>query len=78
MRGSLVIFFALSGLSNALDNVKDALAVVRTVRKLKHERLLRKLAEMKEIASRRSGARGNKARKDLILLETQVAASASL
>jgi hypothetical protein len=70
--------FSLPGLSNALDNVNDVLAVVRTVRKLKHERLLRKLAEMKEIASRRSGARGNKARKELILLETQVAASASL
>ena len=74
----LFISHAPPGLSNALDNVDDALVVVRTVRQLKHQRLLRKLAEMKEIASRRSGARGNKARKDLISLETRVAASASL
>jgi hypothetical protein len=59
-------------LSDALDNADNPLAVVRAVRKLKHDRLERKLSEMREIADRRSGARGAKSRKDLISLEEQV------
>jgi ATP-binding cassette subfamily F protein 3 len=64
-------------LSEALDNINDPLAVVRAIRKLKHERLERALTEMKEIAARRSGARGAKSRKDLISLEERVANSKS-
>lgn len=64
-------------LSEALDNANDPLAVVRAIRKLKHERLEQALSEMKEIAARRSGARGAKSRKDLISLEEQVAVSTS-
>lgn len=45
------------------------------MRKLKHERLLRKHDEMAKIAARRSGARGAQARKELTAVEGQVAAS---
>lgn len=48
---------------------------MRAFRHLKHERLLRQLGEMAKIAARRSGARGAKARKELITTEKQVAAS---
>ena len=61
-------------LSQALESTHP-LATVRTVRKLQHEHLERKLAEVKEIASRRSGARGAKARKELIAAEVKVAES---
>lgn len=54
------------------------MAIVRTSRKIQHGRLEYKLAEMKEIATRRSGARGAKARKDLIAMEERVALSAGL
>jgi hypothetical protein len=46
------------------------------MRQVKHERLKHKLAVMSENATRRSGARGAKARKDLIAVEQQVAESA--
>jgi len=49
--------------------------VVHAIRKLNHERLLRKHDEMAKIAARRSGARGAKARKELITTEEEVAAS---
>lgn len=66
----------LADLSEALDNVKDdPLAIVRAIRKLSHERLRRKYAEVAEIAARRSGARGAKVRKELISVEGQLAAS---
>ena len=64
-------------LSQALESTHP-LAIVRTVRKLQHEYLERKLAEVKEIASRRSGARGAKARKELIAAEGKVAESGLL
>ena len=67
--------FDNADLSEALDNVKDPVAVVRAVRKLNHERLLREHSEIAKIAARRSGARGAKARKELIAAEEQVAAS---
>lgn len=51
---------------------------MRAIRKLKHERLQRKHDEMSRIASRRSGARGAKARKELITADEEVAASAQL
>ncbi|KAG5724019.1 hypothetical protein E4T56_gene11240 [Termitomyces sp. T112] len=65
-------------LSEALDNTKDPLAVIAAIRKLKHERLTRAYDEMTKIAARRSGARGAKARKDLIAAEERIAASAAL
>ncbi|KAG6833688.1 hypothetical protein H0H87_002884 [Tephrocybe sp. NHM501043] len=65
-------------LSEALENTKDPLAVIAAIRKLKHERLTRTHDEMAKIAARRSGARGAKARKDLIAAEEKVAASAAL
>ncbi|GLB34832.1 putative ABC transporter [Lyophyllum shimeji] len=65
-------------LSEALEDTKDPLTVVRAIRKLKHERLMRKHDETAKIAARRSGARGAKARKELIAAEEEVAASALL
>ncbi|RDB21149.1 putative ABC transporter ATP-binding protein YheS [Hypsizygus marmoreus] len=62
-------------LSEALENFKDPFAIVRAIRKLKHERLVRKHDEMAKIAARRSGARGAKARKELIAAEEQVEVS---
>ncbi|KAK0202880.1 ATP-binding cassette, sub-family F, member 3 [Desarmillaria ectypa] len=55
-------------LSEALESTSP-LDIVITVREIEHEQLERKLAEMKEIASHRSGARGAKARKELIAAE---------
>ncbi|KAF9458819.1 P-loop containing nucleoside triphosphate hydrolase protein, partial [Collybia nuda] len=65
-------------LSEALENSRDPLAIVRAIRNLKHERLQRKHDERSRIASRRSGARGAKARKQLIAADEEVAASAQL
>ncbi|KAG6814535.1 hypothetical protein H0H92_000062 [Tricholoma furcatifolium] len=65
-------------LSDALENTKDPLAIVQAFRKLKYECLMRAHDEMAKIAARRSGARGAKARKDLIAAEERVAASAAL
>ncbi|KAG6851261.1 hypothetical protein H0H93_011697 [Arthromyces matolae] len=67
-----------TSLSVALENSKDSLAIVSAIRKLKHERLARAHDEMAKIAARRSGARGAKARKDLIAAEEKVAASVAL
>ncbi|SJL03676.1 related to positive effector protein GCN20 [Armillaria ostoyae] len=64
-------------LSEALEST-SLLDVVTAVREIEHEQLERKLAEMKEIASHRSGARGAKARKELIAAEGRVAASSTL
>ncbi|KAF8077817.1 ABC transporter ATP-binding protein uup-1 [Lyophyllum atratum] len=65
-------------LSEALEDAKDPLTIVHAIRRLKHERLTRKHDEMSKIAARRSGARGAKARKELIVAEEQLAASALL
>lgn len=64
-------------LSEALESTSP-LDVVTAVRKIEHEQLERKLAEIKEIASHRSGARGAKARKELIAAEERVATSSVL
>ncbi|KAG5647286.1 hypothetical protein DXG03_000823 [Asterophora parasitica] len=65
-------------LSDALDDAKDPLTVVHALRKLKHERLTCAHDEMARIAARRSGARGAKARKDLIAAEEAVVSSTAL
>jgi len=60
-------------LHNALENSAEAVAAVRTLRAIKHERRLLKLEEARKDAMLRSGTRGMKARKELKLLEEQVA-----
>lgn len=65
-------------LSAAIENTNDPLAVVRAVRKLRLHRLERQLAEVREIAARRSGARGAQSRKDLIASEEMVAVASTL
>ncbi|KAF2398889.1 ABC transporter ATP-binding protein uup-1 [Trichodelitschia bisporula] len=62
-------------LSAALDQQNDPAAPVRAYRQLSHERLEQKLRESQLIATRRSGARGAKARKVLIAVEEEFAAS---
>ncbi|KAF2995407.1 hypothetical protein E8E13_004944 [Curvularia kusanoi] len=56
-------------LSNAVENVRDAMAPVRAYRWVQAERLALRLKEAHRIAERRSGARGKLARKELIKLE---------
>jgi hypothetical protein len=62
-------------LSKALEDTENPISVVHASRKLKHARLRRDLEEMRRIAARRSGARGAKARKELIALEEKFEAS---
>ncbi|KAF7964936.1 hypothetical protein HWV62_1615 [Athelia sp. TMB] len=68
----------VTDLSAAIENTNDPLAVVRAVRKLRLHRLERQLAEVREIAARRSGARGAQSRKDLIASEEMVAVASTL
>lgn len=59
-------------ISAALDNATDPSAAVRARRMVKHERLQRTLDEAHQIAQRRSGAKGWKARGDLVKLEERL------
>ena len=59
-------------------NSSDPFAPVKAVRKLKHERLLKKQFLLDKDARLRSGARGMQARKALIAGEKAVAESAAL
>src|SRR5438045_611793 len=65
-------------LSSALNNTKEPLATVRALRQVNYERLQRELLEWQQIASRRSGARGLKARQHLIVMEEKVEMAKSL
>lgn len=65
-------------LSDALEHSMDPRAVVRAYRQISHERLERRLKEAQLIATRRSGARGWDARKDLNEIEVQVEEAATL
>lgn len=56
-------------LSNAIENISDAMAPVRAYRRIQAERLALRLKEAHRIAERRSGARGKLARKELLKLE---------
>ncbi|KAI7465196.1 ABC transporter domain-containing protein [Hortaea werneckii] len=56
-------------LSAAVEDTEDPIAAVRVYRELSCERLDSDVAEARQIANRRSGARGLKARKELIRLE---------
>jgi hypothetical protein len=59
-------------LSSAIENVKEPTAAVVAYRKVCHERLEQRTHEARQIALRRSGARGAKARKTLIQLEAEL------
>ncbi|KAK4620608.1 ABC transporter F family member 3 [Fulvia fulva] len=63
-------------LSAALD-MEDPTAAVRAYRRVAHERLEKRLADVKQIAKRRSGARGKEASKVQLRLEGEVDASAA-
>ncbi|KAI7539643.1 ABC transporter domain-containing protein, partial [Hortaea werneckii] len=60
-------------LSAAVEDTEDPIAAVRVYRQLSCERLESDVAEARQIANRRSGARGLKARKELIRLEEGMA-----
>ncbi|KAF7192270.1 putative ABC transporter ATP-binding protein C29A3.09c [Pseudocercospora fuligena] len=62
-------------ISEALERVEDSTAVVKAYRKVCHERLERRLHEVRQIALRRSGARGRKTREEESKLEGEVEAS---
>ena len=62
-------------LSAALENTDNPTDIVHVIRRIQHDRILRKHADALEIATRRSGARGAQARKDLITIEKEVDAS---
>jgi ATP-binding cassette subfamily F protein 3 len=62
-------------LSVAVEAQGDSTAPVRAYRQISHERLDYRLAEIRQIATRRSGARGAKARKELIKTEEEFAVS---
>ena len=59
-------------------NSPEGLAVVKALRKVKHERLQKQLFVIDKNARLRSGARGMQARKELIAFEKVVAESAAL
>lgn len=62
-------------LSSAIEDVSNPNAVVLAFRKVEHDRLVGRMEEARRIATRRSGARGMKARKVLIGLEEEVGRS---
>lgn len=64
-------------LSSAIDNAQNPAAAVFAYRRVSHQRLERRTQEARQIATRRSGARGIKARKALIELEEGVKKSAA-
>ena len=64
-------------LTAALENSDDPLAPVKAYRKLSHERLEQRVAEARQIALRRSGARGAKARSVLLQSEAELKSSES-
>jgi ATP-binding cassette, subfamily F, member 3 len=59
-------------LSAAIDNSQRPTAAVIAYRQIGHQRLQQRTQDARQIASRRSGARGMKARKTLIALEEEV------
>ena len=59
-------------LSTAMENAADPLAIVQAYRKISHERLEHQTHEARQIALRRSGARGAKAKKVLLQREADL------
>jgi ATP-binding cassette subfamily F protein 3 len=62
-------------LGTAVENSADPNAAVRAYRKISHERLGRKLEQVRQIALRRSGGRGADAKKVLVKTEADFEAS---
>jgi len=62
-------------LSEAIENAGDPLAIIRAYRLVKHHRLQHDVAEAKLVAATQSGARGNRARKDLIAREQDLSSA---
>lgn len=62
-------------LSKAVESQGDSTAPVKAYRQISHARLQRQLEEWRQIATRRSGARGKDARKELIVMEEKSAES---
>ncbi|KIW04402.1 uncharacterized protein PV09_04680 [Verruconis gallopava] len=58
-------------LASGIESQNDPLAAVRAYRTISHQRLGKKLDEMKMIATRRSGARGKKAREEQVKMEEE-------
>jgi ATPase subunit of ABC transporter with duplicated ATPase domains len=58
-------------LTKGVENQKDTIAAVRAYREVSHARLTKKLEESRLIATRRSGARGKKAREELNKMEEE-------
>lgn len=62
-------------LSKAVESHGDSAAPVRAYRQISHQRLQTQLVEWRQIATRRSGARGKDARNELIVTEKKFAGS---
>jgi hypothetical protein len=62
-------------LTKAFNYVKDSSAIATVVQDVELKRLQNQLAEMQLIGARRSGARGLKARQDVIAKEQEVLAA---
>ena len=62
-------------LSSAIENVREPTAAIEAYRQISHQRLEHRTHEARQIALRRSGARGVKARKTLLDLEAEVKSS---
>lgn len=62
-------------LSKAVESQGDSTAPVKAYRQIGHQRLEKRVEEWRQIAMRRSGARGKDARKELIVMEERFAGS---
>jgi len=62
-------------LSKAVESHGDSTAPVKAYRQINNQRLQKQLEEWRQIATRRSGARGKDARKELIVMEERFAES---
>ncbi|KAK9371492.1 P-loop containing nucleoside triphosphate hydrolase protein [Lipomyces chichibuensis] len=65
-------------LSHALNDTTDSLSVVRVMRQVRHDRLLKEFSYVEKMARLRSGARGLQARKELVAMEKKVSESSAL
>ncbi|KAK9385877.1 P-loop containing nucleoside triphosphate hydrolase protein [Lipomyces mesembrius] len=65
-------------LSHALNDTTDSLSVVRVMRQIRHDRLLKEFSYVEKMARLRSGSRGLQARKELVAMEKKVSESSAL
>ena len=68
----------ISILADGLNSPDGSAGAIRALRRVKHERLQRRLFVLDKNARLRSGARGMQARKELVAFEKEVAASAAM